>query len=123
MTRNLRADPLLWTGNSLWLMILILLHTGFFVCVNSFLSLLTVMPIRVLLTFWDAFKNRQLRRPSSSELSDLACFLVLASGTILLGRTGVVIPWFAYFVTYHYQNGLFCSAHQSDVERDSQTVL
>ncbi|WZZ68286.1 hypothetical protein YC2023_079656 [Brassica napus] len=67
----------------------VLLHTGFFVCVNSFLSLLTVMPIRVLLTFWDAFKNRQLRRPSSSELSDLACFLVLASGTILLGRTDI----------------------------------
>uniref|UniRef100_A0A0D3CYU2 Protein POLLEN DEFECTIVE IN GUIDANCE 1 n=1 Tax=Brassica oleracea var. oleracea TaxID=109376 RepID=A0A0D3CYU2_BRAOL len=73
----------------------VLLHTGFFVCVNSFLSLLTVMPIRVLLTFWDAFKNsirgRQLRRPSSSELSDLACFLVLASGTILLGRTAQAI--------------------------------
>ncbi|KAF3526508.1 hypothetical protein F2Q69_00050991 [Brassica cretica] len=68
----------------------VLLHTGFFVCVNSFLSLLTVMPIRVLLTFWDAFKHRQLRRPSSSELSDLACFLVLASGTILLGRTASV---------------------------------
>ncbi|CAN6937735.1 unnamed protein product, partial [Brassica oleracea] len=69
----------------------VLLHTGFFVCVNSFLSLLTVMPIRVLLTFWDAFKHRQLRRPSSSELSDLACFLVLASGTILLGRTAQAI--------------------------------
>ncbi|CAN7053496.1 unnamed protein product, partial [Brassica rapa subsp. trilocularis] len=67
----------------------VLLHTGFFVCVNSFLSLLTVMPIRVLLTFWGAFKNRQFRRPSSSELSDLACFLVLASGTILLGRTDI----------------------------------
>ncbi|CAG7904047.1 unnamed protein product [Brassica rapa] len=69
----------------------VLLHTGFFVCVNSFLSLLTVMPIRVLLTFWGAFKNRQFRRPSSSELSDLACFLVLASGTILLGRTAQAI--------------------------------
>uniref|UniRef100_M4CJ86 RRM domain-containing protein n=1 Tax=Brassica campestris TaxID=3711 RepID=M4CJ86_BRACM len=69
----------------------VLLHTGFFVCVNSFLSLLTVMPIRVLLTFWGAFKKRQFRRPSSSELSDLACFLVLASGTILLGRTAQAI--------------------------------
>jgi|APAra0007618328_1042625.scaffolds.fasta_scaffold04294_2 hypothetical protein len=34
--------------------------------------------------------GRQFRRPSASELSDLACFLVLATGTILLGRTGVV---------------------------------
>jgi hypothetical protein len=68
----------------------VLIDTGFFVCVNSFLSLLTVMPIRVLLIFMDAFKNRQFRRPSASELSDLACFLVLATGTILLGRTGVV---------------------------------
>lgn len=67
----------------------VLLHTGFFVCVNSFLSLLTVMPIRVLLMFWGALKKRQFRRPSSSELSDLACFLVLASGTILLGRTDI----------------------------------
>ncbi|XP_010415417.1 PREDICTED: protein POLLEN DEFECTIVE IN GUIDANCE 1-like [Camelina sativa] len=67
----------------------VLIDTGFFVCVNSFLSLLTVMPIRVLLIFWDAFKKRQFRRPSSSELSDLACFLVLASGTILLGRTDI----------------------------------
>ncbi|CAH2066039.1 unnamed protein product [Thlaspi arvense] len=67
----------------------VLINTGFFVCVNSFLSLLTVMPIRVLLTFWGAFKSRQFRRPSSSELSDLACFLVLASGTILLGRTDI----------------------------------
>ncbi|KAL9311033.1 Protein POLLEN DEFECTIVE IN GUIDANCE 1 [Arabidopsis thaliana] len=69
----------------------VLIDTGFFVCVNSFLSLLTVMPIRVLLIFMDAFKNRQFRRPSASELSDLACFLVLATGTILLGRTGVLI--------------------------------
>ncbi|KAG2321933.1 hypothetical protein Bca52824_015146 [Brassica carinata] len=69
----------------------VLLHTGFFVCVNSFLSLLTVMPIRVLLLFWSAVKKRQFRRPSSSELSDLACFLVLASGTILLGRTAQAI--------------------------------
>ncbi|KFK41212.1 hypothetical protein AALP_AA2G099900 [Arabis alpina] len=67
----------------------VLINTGFFVCVNSFLSLLTVMPIRVLLMFWGAFKNRQFRRPSSSELSDLACFLVLAAGTILLGRTDI----------------------------------
>jgi len=47
------------------------------------------MPIRVLLIFMDAFKNRQFRRPSASELSDLACFLVLATGTILLGRTDI----------------------------------
>ncbi|EOA33787.1 hypothetical protein CARUB_v10019980mg [Capsella rubella] len=67
----------------------VLINTGFFVCVNSFLSLMTVMPIRVLLIFWDTFKKRQFRRPSSSELSDLACFLVLASGTILLGRTDI----------------------------------
>ncbi|CAL9239843.1 unnamed protein product [Arabidopsis halleri] len=67
----------------------VLIDTGFFVCVNSFLSLLTVMPIRVLLIFMDAIKNRQFRRPSSSEFSDLACFLVLATGTILLGRTDI----------------------------------
>uniref|UniRef100_A0A1J3DAV3 Protein POLLEN DEFECTIVE IN GUIDANCE 1 n=1 Tax=Noccaea caerulescens TaxID=107243 RepID=A0A1J3DAV3_NOCCA len=67
----------------------VLINTGFFVCFNSFLSLLTVMPIRVLLMFRGAFKKRQFRRPSSSELSDLACFLVLASGTILLGRTDI----------------------------------
>ncbi|CAH8386531.1 unnamed protein product [Eruca vesicaria subsp. sativa] len=67
----------------------VLINIGFFVCVNSFLSLLAVMPIRVMLVVWGAFKNRQFRRPSSSELSDLACFLVLASCTILLGRTDI----------------------------------
>ncbi|CAN8238731.1 unnamed protein product [Cochlearia groenlandica] len=67
----------------------VLINTGFFVCVNSFLSLLTVMPIRVMLMLWGGFKNRQFRRPSSSELSDLGCFIVLASGTILLGRTDI----------------------------------
>ncbi|XP_010521013.1 PREDICTED: protein POLLEN DEFECTIVE IN GUIDANCE 1-like [Tarenaya hassleriana] len=67
----------------------VLITIGFFVCFNSFLSLLTVMPIRVLMMVWRLSKNRQFKRPSSSELSDFGCFVVLASGVTLLARIDI----------------------------------
>ncbi|KAG2322173.1 hypothetical protein Bca52824_015386 [Brassica carinata] len=65
----------------------VLINIGLFVCVNSFLSLLTVRGVKMDHEPW--VDPTQFRRPSSSEISDLTCFLVLAFGTILLGRLDI----------------------------------
>jgi len=41
-----------------WNALLQLIDVGFFVCFNSFLSLLTVMPTRMLMTIWRLLKTR-----------------------------------------------------------------
>jgi len=56
---------------------------------DSFLSLLTIMPARILMTFWRLFKTRQFERPSAAELSDFGCFIVLACGVALLQQTDI----------------------------------
>lgn len=67
----------------------LLIDVGFFVCLDSFLSLLTVMPIRILTTSWRLLKTRQFKMLSAAELSDFGCFLILASGVILLQQTDI----------------------------------
>ncbi|KAL2928632.1 Protein POLLEN DEFECTIVE IN GUIDANCE 1 [Bienertia sinuspersici] len=67
----------------------LLIDVGFFVCLNSFLSLLTIIPMRASITLWRFFTKRQPKKPSAAELSDFACLLVLVGGITLLGRTDI----------------------------------
>ncbi|RWR91444.1 protein POLLEN DEFECTIVE IN GUIDANCE 1 [Cinnamomum micranthum f. kanehirae] len=67
----------------------LLINVGFFVCLDSFLSLLTIMPARILMTFWRFLNVRQFQRPCAAELSDFGCFIVLASGVTLLQATDI----------------------------------
>nr|GEV64531.1 protein pollen defective in guidance 1 [Tanacetum cinerariifolium] len=67
----------------------LIIDVGFFVCLDSFLSLLTIMPIRLLTTSWRLLKTRQFKMLSAAELSDFGCFLMLASGVILLQQTDI----------------------------------
>ncbi|GMH15148.1 hypothetical protein Nepgr_016989 [Nepenthes gracilis] len=66
----------------------LLIDVGFFVCLNSFLSLLTIMPIRNLMALWKVL-TRQFNRPPTTELSDFGCLIVLACGVMLLGQTDI----------------------------------
>uniref|UniRef100_A0A6M2EHB6 Protein POLLEN DEFECTIVE IN GUIDANCE 1 n=1 Tax=Populus davidiana TaxID=266767 RepID=A0A6M2EHB6_9ROSI len=66
----------------------LLIDVGFFVCLDSFLSLLTIMPTKILMILWRFRSARQFKKPSAAELSDIGCFIVLASGVVLLGQIG-----------------------------------
>lgn len=67
----------------------LLIDVGLFVCLDSFLSLLTIMPARILMTFGKLFKTGQFEKPSAAELSDFGCFMVLACGVALLEQTDI----------------------------------
>ncbi|KAF5763511.1 putative Tapt1 family protein [Helianthus annuus] len=67
----------------------LVIDVGFFVCLDSFLSLLTVMPIRLVTTCWRLLKTRQFKMLSAAELSDFGCFLMLAFGVTLLQQTDI----------------------------------
>lgn len=67
----------------------LLIDVGFFVCFDSFLSLLTIMPTRILMTIWRLLKTRQFKRLSTMELSDLGCFIIMSFGVALLQRTDI----------------------------------
>ncbi|XP_047322065.1 protein POLLEN DEFECTIVE IN GUIDANCE 1 [Impatiens glandulifera] len=67
----------------------LLIDFGFLVCLDSFLSLLTIMPIRMLVSFWRFFKLRKFERPSVAELSDFGCFIALVCGVGLLQQTDI----------------------------------
>ncbi|GAB2279941.1 hypothetical protein Dimus_014577 [Dionaea muscipula] len=67
----------------------LLIDVGLFVCVNSFLSLLTIMPIRALMTLWRLVITRQVRKLSPAELSDFSCLVVLFCGVLLLEQTDI----------------------------------
>ncbi|XP_050233817.1 protein POLLEN DEFECTIVE IN GUIDANCE 1 [Mercurialis annua] len=67
----------------------LLIDVGFFVCLDSFLSLLTIMPTRIFMILWRFYHTRQFKKPSAAELSDIGCLIVLASGVALLGRTDI----------------------------------
>ncbi|XP_031100593.1 protein POLLEN DEFECTIVE IN GUIDANCE 1 [Ipomoea triloba] len=67
----------------------LLINVGFFVCLDSFLSLLTIMPTRIITTFWKILKSRQLNRPSTAELCDFGCFVALIIGVTLLQQTDI----------------------------------
>ncbi|KAM0964388.1 hypothetical protein ACFX2C_020438 [Malus domestica] len=67
----------------------LLIDVGFFVCFDSFLSLLTIMPTRILMTVWRTIYSRQFKRPSAAELSDFGCFTIMACGVTLLQQTDI----------------------------------
>ncbi|KAL5076454.1 hypothetical protein RYX36_015438 [Vicia faba] len=67
----------------------LLIDVGFFVCFDSFLSLLTIMPTRILMTIWRLLKTRQFKRLSTMELSDFGCFIIMSCGVVLLQRTDI----------------------------------
>ncbi|XP_031498453.1 protein POLLEN DEFECTIVE IN GUIDANCE 1 [Nymphaea colorata] len=62
----------------------LLINVGFFVCLDSFLSLLTIMPARIIMTFWTFLNMRQFKKPCAADLSDFGCFVVLICGVTLL---------------------------------------
>ncbi|MCL7052153.1 hypothetical protein MKW94_004411 [Papaver nudicaule] len=67
----------------------LLINVGFFVCFDSFLSLLTIMPARILISLWTSLRTRQFQKPSEAVLSDLSCLLVLISGVALLHQVDI----------------------------------
>ncbi|XP_051149007.1 protein POLLEN DEFECTIVE IN GUIDANCE 1-like [Andrographis paniculata] len=67
----------------------LLINFGFFVCFDSFLSLLTIMPIRIIMSLWRLVKTRQFKRPSSAELSDFGCLVIMLSGVTLLQQADI----------------------------------
>ncbi|XP_078429467.1 POLLEN DEFECTIVE IN GUIDANCE-like protein isoform X2 [Wolffia australiana] len=66
-----------------------LIDVGFFVCLDTFLSLLTIMPARILIFLWRIVKTRQFQMPNDRELSDFGCFIVLVFGVIALQSTDI----------------------------------
>ncbi|KAK1308547.1 Protein POLLEN DEFECTIVE IN GUIDANCE 1 [Acorus calamus] len=76
----------------------LLIDVGFFVCLDSFLSLLTIMPARILMTFWRFMNVRQIPWPNAAELSDFGCFVVLACGVVILQATDISL-------IYHFIRG------------------
>ncbi|KAK8659409.1 hypothetical protein V6N13_029610 [Hibiscus sabdariffa] len=83
----------------------VLISAGFIICFDSFLSLLTIMPTRVLITFWRLLTTRQFKWPSAAELCDFGCFLVLACGVIVLGQIAQAITLSTCIVSHN--NALF----------------
>ncbi|TYI47188.1 hypothetical protein E1A91_D13G155600v1 [Gossypium mustelinum] len=66
----------------------VLIDVGFFVCFDAFLSLLTIIPTRILIKLWRFLTARQFKRLSAAKMCDFGCYIVLACGVILLGQTG-----------------------------------
>ncbi|KAL2545813.1 Protein POLLEN DEFECTIVE IN GUIDANCE 1 [Forsythia ovata] len=67
----------------------LLIVVGFFVCLDSFLSLLTIMPTRIIITLWRLLRTRQFKMPSPAELSDFGCLAVLVSGVTILQHADI----------------------------------
>ncbi|KAJ7570627.1 hypothetical protein O6H91_01G129100 [Diphasiastrum complanatum] len=68
----------------------LLINIGFFVCLDSFLSLFTIMPARILMFLVKRIANwRQFRRPYADELSDFWCLLVMVLGVALLQQADI----------------------------------
>ncbi|GLJ12272.1 hypothetical protein SUGI_0187890 [Cryptomeria japonica] len=76
----------------------LLIDVGFFVCLDSFLSLLTIMPARILGFFWRCLSVRQFQIPLADDLSDFGCFVVLIWGVTLLQVTDISL-------IYHFIRG------------------
>ncbi|KAK8522769.1 hypothetical protein V6N13_115722 [Hibiscus sabdariffa] len=83
----------------------VLIDVGFFVCFDSFLSLLTIMPTRILIKLWRFLTTRQFKRLSAAELCDFGCFVILACGIIILGQTAQAIALSTCIVAHN--NALF----------------
>ncbi|PIN24973.1 putative membrane protein [Handroanthus impetiginosus] len=67
----------------------LLINFGLFVCFDSFLSLLTIMPTRIIVTISGLLRTRQFKKPSSAELADFGCFVVLVTGVTLLQQADI----------------------------------
>ncbi|KAG9150754.1 hypothetical protein Leryth_002915 [Lithospermum erythrorhizon] len=67
----------------------LVIDVGFFVCLDSFLSVFTIMPVRMAMTLWQSFKKRQFDKPSAEELSDFGCLLVMACGVTLMQQIDI----------------------------------
>lgn len=67
----------------------LLIDVGFFLCLDSFLSMLTVMPTRIMMVIWRLVSTREFKRPSAAAMCDFGCFLVLACGVTLLEQTDI----------------------------------
>ncbi|KAH9321412.1 hypothetical protein KI387_016051, partial [Taxus chinensis] len=79
----------------------LLIDVGFFVCLDSFLSLLTIMPARILVFFWRCWNVRQLQIPLADELSDFGCLVVLICGVALLQITAQAITLSAAIISHN----------------------
>eukprot|EP00850_Spirogloea_muscicola_P016264 SM000131S26694 [mRNA] locus=s131:68259:74535:- [translate_table: standard] len=67
-----------------------LIDVGFLVCLDSFLSLFTVLPARLAYTVWRRLMTgKDSCRLQADELSDLGCLLVLVLGVALLHQADV----------------------------------
>ncbi|CAA7394899.1 unnamed protein product [Spirodela intermedia] len=66
-----------------------LIDVGFFVCLDTFLSLLTIMPARILMIMRRILNTRQFQMPNDKELSDVCCFTVLVFGVTALQLTDI----------------------------------
>ncbi|OAE20634.1 hypothetical protein AXG93_154s1080 [Marchantia polymorpha subsp. ruderalis] len=73
----------------------LLIDVGFFVCLDAFLSLFTVIPARIIMYFWhhirNLFKRRQFQRPVAAELCDFGCLIVLVVGVAVLRQADISI--------------------------------
>ncbi|KAG6547014.1 hypothetical protein Mapa_011631 [Marchantia paleacea] len=73
----------------------LLIDVGFFVCLDAFLSLFTVIPARIIMYFWqhisNFFKRRQFQRPVAAELCDFGCLIVLVVGVAVLRQADISI--------------------------------
>uniref|UniRef100_A0A161ZHW4 Protein POLLEN DEFECTIVE IN GUIDANCE 1 n=1 Tax=Daucus carota subsp. sativus TaxID=79200 RepID=A0A161ZHW4_DAUCS len=67
----------------------LLISVGYFVCFDSFLSIVTIMPIRLIMVAWRNLNARHFIRPSAAELCDFGCFVALACGVFLLEQTDI----------------------------------
>ncbi|XP_077235999.1 protein POLLEN DEFECTIVE IN GUIDANCE 1-like [Tasmannia lanceolata] len=76
----------------------LLIDVGFFVCLDSFLSLLAIMPTRIVMTTWRFLTNKQFQRPCATELSDFGCLVILACGITILEATDISL-------IYHFIRG------------------
>ncbi|CAH9106139.1 unnamed protein product [Cuscuta epithymum] len=96
----------------------LLINVGFFVCLDSFLSLLTIMPTRIITTFCKFLKTWQLSRPSTAQLCDFGCFVTLIIGVTLLQQTDISLIYHMIrgqgtvklYVVYNVLETLFTTA-------------
>lgn len=77
----------------------LLIDVGFFVCLDSFLSLFTVMPARILMFLWQRIIHwREFQRPHAAELTDFASLVILVLGVAVLQQADISF-------IYHYIRG------------------
>ncbi|KMZ59641.1 Protein POLLEN DEFECTIVE IN GUIDANCE 1 [Zostera marina] len=62
----------------------LLILAGFFVCLDSFLSLLTIMPARILIMLSRVVDVRQFQRFDAADLSDFGCLVAMFLGVVCL---------------------------------------